>query len=69
MPTQATSNQMIGRVNEYVERRYPDADIKARLVHAQAELAGRFQAPRSGEASAKATKAGDAKDLARPQTR
>ena len=45
MPTQATSNQMHGRVRECLERRYPESDIKARLVHAQAELARHFQAP------------------------
>lgn len=37
MPTQATSNQMYGRVSEFLEGRYPEADTKARLIHSQAE--------------------------------
>ena len=44
MPTQATSNQMFGRVSDYLEKRYPESRINLQLTHAQAELDSRFQA-------------------------
>lgn len=37
MPTQATSNQMFGRFVEYLEKRYPQANINLHLVHGQAD--------------------------------
>ena len=37
MPTQATSNQMFGRVGEYLRKRYPDSNINFQLIHGQAE--------------------------------
>ncbi|MCL4531068.1 MAG: CRISPR-associated helicase Cas3', partial [Chloroflexi bacterium] len=39
MPTMATSNSLHKRVNKFLEARYPDADIKAILVHSQARYA------------------------------
>ena len=39
MPTMATSNSLHDRVNKFLETRYPDADIKAILVHSQARFA------------------------------
>lgn len=44
MPTQATSNQMFGRVGKYLENRYPESQINLQLAHAQAESDPRFQA-------------------------
>lgn len=49
MPTQATSNQMYGRVSACLQRRYPEADIKARLIHAQAEHVLGLQSSRPGD--------------------
>ena len=37
MPTQATSNQMFGRFVNYLESRYPQANINLRLIHGQAD--------------------------------
>lgn len=39
MPTQATSNQMYGRVIDFLRSRYPDQAINAHLVHGAALLA------------------------------
>lgn len=36
MPTQATSNQMFGRVASYLTARYPHQSINLQLIHAQA---------------------------------
>lgn len=36
MPTQATSNQMFGRVGQYLQTRYPNRDINYHLIHSQA---------------------------------
>ena len=36
MPTQATSNQMYGRIGEFLNHRYPDMDKNYHLVHGQA---------------------------------
>jgi CRISPR-associated endonuclease/helicase Cas3 len=36
MPTQATSNQMYGRVGEFLSQRYPDQPLNYHLVHGQA---------------------------------
>ena len=38
MPTQATSNQMFGRVVEFLEKRYPGQTINTHLVHGAALL-------------------------------
>ena len=46
MPSQATSNQMYERVSACLQRRYPEADIKARLIHAQAAHVLGLQASR-----------------------
>lgn len=37
MPTQATSNQMFGRVTRFLRARYPDDMVNLLLVHGQAE--------------------------------
>ena len=36
MPTQATSNQMYGRVGDFLNHRYPDTKVNFHLVHGQA---------------------------------
>ncbi len=36
MPTQATSNQMYGRVGKYLSKRYPTQQINYHLVHSAA---------------------------------
>lgn len=36
MPTMATSNQMFGRVGNYLETRYPQKEINYHLIHSQA---------------------------------
>ncbi len=43
MPTQATSNQMFGRVRAYLESRYPEARINLQLVHGNAMISEDFQ--------------------------
>ena len=62
MPTQATSNQMHRRVNEFHERRYPAADINVRLIHAQAEHVLSLQATRPCDQQAGNKSALDAAD-------
>ena len=43
MPTQATSNQMYGRVGEFLTHRYPDMDKNYHLVHGQAAWLDKLQ--------------------------
>jgi CRISPR-associated endonuclease/helicase Cas3 len=43
MPTQATSNQMFGRVSDFLAARYPYQQINLQLLHGQAEYNPRFQ--------------------------
>lgn len=38
LPTQATSNQMFGRVAHFLETRYPDSNTNLRLIHGNALL-------------------------------
>jgi len=38
MPTMATSNQMFGRVVEYLTTRYPDSLVNVNLAHGQAQI-------------------------------
>jgi CRISPR-associated endonuclease/helicase Cas3 len=38
MPTQATSNQMFGRIESYLKQRYPDQEIELHLAHGNALL-------------------------------
>ncbi len=45
MPTQATSNQMYGRVIEFLHSRYPEQTINAHLIHGAALLAEEPPAP------------------------
>ena len=46
LPTQATSNQMFGRVKEFVEARYPDQSVNLQLVHGASLLSEEFTALR-----------------------
>lgn len=46
MPTQATSNQMYGRVVEFLRSRYPEQAINAHLIHGGALLAEEQPSPR-----------------------
>lgn len=43
MPTQATSNQMYGRIGEFLYHRYPDTQINYHLVHGQAAWQDTFE--------------------------
>ncbi len=43
LPTQATSNQIYGRVRRFLEHRYPGRDINYQLLHGFADLHGEFQ--------------------------
>lgn len=43
LPTQATSNQMFGRVRDYLERSYPDERVNLQLLHGFASLSSLFQ--------------------------
>lgn len=42
LPTQATSNQMFGRVRRFLERRYRGADTILQLLHGHAQLSEEF---------------------------
>ena len=46
MPTMATSNQMFGRVTEFLVQRYPDDLVNAHLIHSQARWREDMQALR-----------------------
>lgn len=54
MPTMATSNQMFGRVHEFLRRRYPGCRLNLQLLHSQAAIAPELEA---------ASADGDAPDL------
>lgn len=43
LPTQATSNQIYGRVRRFLEHRYTRRDINYQLLHGFADLHGEFQ--------------------------
>ena len=43
LPTMATSNQMFGRVNNYIENRFPDTGINTMLLHGHASLNTEFE--------------------------
>lgn len=43
LPTMATSNQMFGRVNEYIANRFHDTSINTILLHGHASLNSEFQ--------------------------
>jgi len=49
LPTQATSNQMFGRVCAFLQRRYPEAAINVQLVHGHASISSALQELRDGE--------------------
>jgi CRISPR-associated endonuclease/helicase Cas3 len=51
LPTQATSNQMFGRVREFLERRYPDQAVNVQLLHGHAALSSDFRAMLADERS------------------
>lgn len=42
LPTQATSNQMFGRVKKFLETRYPDLAVNLQLIHGGALLSEEF---------------------------
>lgn len=42
LPTQATSNQMFGRVNRFLKERYPDLRVNTQLVHGATLLSQEF---------------------------
>lgn len=48
LPTQATSNQMFGRVREFLETRYPGLVTNLQLIHGGALLSGDFSKLRIG---------------------
>jgi len=43
LPTMATSDQMFRRVEEYLERRYPDSQVNFILLHGHAALSAEFE--------------------------
>jgi len=45
MPTQATSNQMFGRVVDFLQKRYPDQIVNTHLVHGAALLEENEETP------------------------
>src|SRR5579872_1737086 len=49
LPTQATSNQMFGRVIAYLRRRYPHQDVNVQLLHGHASLSAELEALRREE--------------------
>lgn len=51
LPTQATSNQMFGRVREFLGRRYPEKTVNTQLLHGHASLDSDFRALRADERS------------------
>jgi len=44
LPTMATSNQMFGRVKEFLKGRYSDQLVNFQLLHGHASLSAEFQA-------------------------
>jgi CRISPR-associated endonuclease/helicase Cas3 len=44
LPTQATSNQMFGRVHDYLAERYADSRVLLQLLHGHAALSAEFEA-------------------------
>lgn len=44
LPTMATSDQMFGRVRDYLVSRYPDTNVNLMLLHGHAALSAEFQA-------------------------
>lgn len=46
LPTQATSNQMLARTAQFLNRRYPQDRVNLQLLHGQAALSAEFQAMR-----------------------
>ncbi|MCY3907818.1 MAG: CRISPR-associated helicase Cas3' [Anaerolineaceae bacterium] len=46
LPTQATSNQMFGRVRDFLTIRYPGDTVHLQLLHGHASLSAEFQALR-----------------------
>lgn len=43
LPTQATSNQMFGRVNDFLQKSFPNENIHNQLLHGHASLSAEFQ--------------------------
>ena len=46
LPTQATSNQMFGRVREFLQDRYEGAQVQLQLLHGHTSLSSEFEALR-----------------------
>lgn len=46
LPTQATSNQMFGRVRDFLHDRYADSLVQLQLLHGHASLSSEFEALR-----------------------
>ena len=46
LPTQATSNQMFGRVRDFLHDRYADSQVQLQLLHGHASLSSEFEALR-----------------------
>ena len=43
LPTQATSNQMFGRAENFLKKRFPDRDVHLQLLHGHASLSAEFE--------------------------
>ena len=43
LPTMATSNQMFGRVKEFLKHRYPEDIVNLQLLHGHASMSAEFQ--------------------------
>ena len=43
LPTQATSNQMFGRAEDFLKKRFPDRDVHLQLLHGHAALSAEFE--------------------------
>jgi CRISPR-associated endonuclease/helicase Cas3 len=52
LPTQATSNQMFGRVRRFLEHRHPGSIVNLQLLHGHAELSAELQLLRQHAAEA-----------------
>jgi CRISPR-associated endonuclease/helicase Cas3 len=50
LPTQATSNQMFGRVQRFLEHRHPGKIVNLQLLHGHAELSSQLQVLRENAA-------------------
>ena len=63
LPTQATSNQMLGRVRSFLEGRYEGETVQMQLLHGHASLSAEFQRMRRDGHRFLSPRYGDAEDV------